>query len=661
MTNGPGTLRASVHLDLRSFALAALASAASPGGRGEPESPEIEFLIGYREAFGSQENAGNSWEQGLADYLARPLPQDLPLLRLAEGLALSRVELLTICIVLAVESDVMIGRAVAKLQSPVGGSRPTLGLMSAALASVGGSDMHAPAAKPIDALLGGNALASGLLTLLNEGAPLAERALSIPAVLCLALNGQNSSWPGTQIGLGNIPPTRVGASILRHAQAEAVGLMTDSLVVRSGSVSEGRSVVCAIAAALDRLAVFVQEGTLTPGFVPWLMLGGLLPVFCFDLGPGERKSIPALPFYKGPTLALCGPDGIVESLGETPRSWSIPVPPAPERRLLWREALGVDDLADDLARYHRHGCGRIAHLARLAHRQALLRGHEKPSHEDLAEASWTGEGAGLDAFAQPLRDRVSDAALVIPASLKQELDRLFLRCRSRDGLVEGLGASAVTRYRPGVRALFVGPSGTGKTLAAGWLATRLGLPLYRVDLASVTSKYIGETEKNLSNLLARAEHAEVVLLFDEADSLFAKRTDVKDANDRFANAQTNYLLQRIETFDGITILTSNTRARFDSAFARRLDLIVDFPLPGPEERRALWQSHLGERHSLALRDLNQLAVTADLCGGNIRNVVLAAAVQAQHHERPITYGDVVEALGGEYRKLGRQMPVELVR
>jgi SpoVK/Ycf46/Vps4 family AAA+-type ATPase len=235
-----------------------------------------------------------------------------------------------------------------------------------------------------------------------------------------------------------------------------------------------------------------------------------------------------------------------------------------------------------------------------------------------------------------------------------------MRCRSRDGLADGLGPSTSTRYRPGVRALFVGPSGTGKTLAAGWLATRLGLPLYRVDLAAVTSKYIGETEKNLAQLLARAEHAEVLLLFDEADSLFAKRTEVREANDRFANAQTNYLLQRLETFDGITILTSNSRARFDSAFARRLDVIVEFPPPGPEEQRALWQSHLGGQHALSQRDLNRLAAAADLCGGNIRNLVLAAAVAARAAGRPIQYSDIAEALAGEFRKLNRQAPPELM-
>ena len=210
-----------------------------------------------------------------------------------------------------------------------------------------------------------------------------------------------------------------------------------------------------------------------------------------------------------------------------------------------------------------------------------------------------------------------------------------------------------------MRALFIGPSGTGKTLAAGWIATRLGLPLYRVDLASVTSKYIGETEKNLAQLLARAEQAEVILLFDEADSLFGKRTDIDDANDRFANAQTNYLLQRIENYDGIVLLTSNSHARFDAAFARRLDFVIEFPPPGPDERRALWLSHLGDRTAVAPAELNRLAALVDLSGGHIRNAVLAAAVHARRASRPIAFADLVGVAETELRKLGRQTPVEL--
>ena len=132
--------------------------------------------------------------------------------------------------------------------------------------------------------------------------------------------------------------------------------------------------------------------------------------------------------------------------------------------------------------------------------------------------------------------------------------------------------------------MFVGPSGTGKTLAACWLAKRLQRPLYRVDLANINSKYIGETEKNLARLFERAERTEAVLLFDEADSLFGNRTDGRDANDRFANAPINYLLQRIETFDRIAILTSNSRTCFDPVFLRRMDLIIDFPTPAAAER-----------------------------------------------------------------------------
>jgi SpoVK/Ycf46/Vps4 family AAA+-type ATPase len=170
---------------------------------------------------------------------------------------------------------------------------------------------------------------------------------------------------------------------------------------------------------------------------------------------------------------------------------------------------------------------------------------------------------------------------------------------------------------------------------------------------------VGESEKNLALLLARAEQAEVVLIFDEADSIFGKRTDIKDANDRFANAQTNYLLQRIESFDGIVILTSNSRGRFDSAFMRRLDAIVDFPIPGPEERRRLWQSHLGNQPSIDSRDINKLAASTDLCGGHVRNVVLAAAVLAQSESRSIEIDDILRGLESEYRKLGKQLPVEL--
>jgi SpoVK/Ycf46/Vps4 family AAA+-type ATPase len=284
-----------------------------------------------------------------------------------------------------------------------------------------------------------------------------------------------------------------------------------------------------------------------------------------------------------------------------------------------------------------------------------------PDLSDIRHASWGGEGGGLAGLARPITDRICDDALVLPQSLREELELLLQRCRQRETLAKGLGVTMAARYRLGVRSLFVGASGTGKTLAAAWLATRLGTPLYCVDLSAVTSKYIGETEKNLATLLARAEHEDVMLLFDEADSLFGKRTDIRDANDRFANAQTNYLLQRIEEYRGIVILTSNTRNRFDAAFTRRIDMIVDFPMPGPEERRDIWLSHLGAGHGISAGEVNRISAGADLCGGHIRNVVLTAAVLASRESRTIAYGDILAGMQVEYRKLGRQLPAELSR
>ena len=559
----------------------------------------------------------------------------------------------------------MCGRAIAHLQAPVGGSRPTFGLLAAAL------NEFDDAENVIAAILTGAGVKSGLLQILNDGAPLAERPVAVPVPLCLALNGEkaagdHAAWPGTVLGrneMCNIPlPPSILAEARKHARGIAGGSQ-NALVLRSGSTTEAKAVACEIAESLGLAALFVDpdkgrapQGT--PGLGPWLLLRRLVPVFCFELGPGERKALPALPHYRGPQLAICGPEGSLESAGETVPGWIIGVPPRQERIGLWKTALGSRTLAHKLCG-HRHSSGRIAQLGRLARYHSLQDGRNKPQMQDVVAASWTAEGAGLEALAQSLPDLISDDALVMTSGLRDELNRLLLRCRGREGLADGLGASALAKYRQGVRALFTGPSGTGKTLASGWLATRLGLPLYRVDLAAVTSKYIGETEKNLAQLLARAEHAEVILLFDEADSMFGKRTEVKESNDRFANAQTNYLLQRIESFDGIVFLTSNSRARFDPAFFRRLDTIIEFPVPGPAERRCLWQSHLGNDHLVSQRELNQLSTAGDLYGGHIRNAVLTAAVLARAEGRPIGYGDILQALADEYHKLGRQVPSDL--
>ena len=638
------------------------------------EETAAEWSAGLRPAF-EGENAQSRSQTGaptggqaetphVVSYNFESAFADTRLLKLGAELGLTPFELLSVALAVATEDDAFAGRALARVQAPIGGARPTLGLLATAFAAALGASES-----PYSVLLNGAAVNTCLLTLLNETAPLPERAIAVPAPLCLALNGHPAPWPGVTLASSDALPLMLPPSTLREAARHAVALGASAhsgLLLRAGSLAESRAVAGVIARALGREAAFVETDKLA-GVGPWLRLRNLLPVFVCELGPSERRVLPALPGYDGPLLALAGPDGGVETVRGAMPVWTLPVPPAAERETLWRAALGesVNGLAGQLAQHHRHGAGRIAQVGRLARQHASLRvgaGSDASSalqESDVLDAAWAADGGGLDSLAEPMRAPVSDAALVVPPALREQLELLALRCRSRDGLVEGLGPAATARYRPGVRALYTGPSGTGKTLAAGWLATRLGLPLYRVDLANVTSKYIGETEKNLAQLLARAEQAEVVLLFDEADSLFGKRTDIRDSNDRFANAQTNYLLQRIESYDGIVLLTSNSRARFDSAFARRLDCVLEFNLPSPDERRALWLAHLGEHHELAPAELNQLAALADVAGGHIRNAVLTAALIAREAGRKIRRAECVRGLEMEYRKIGRQLPGEL--
>jgi hypothetical protein len=637
---------------LRAFALAAAAAMVQDAP--EDGAPiELRYL---REQLAIVAAAGTSWHERLPAYLSRPREIDARLLALARELNLSLAEIIATALASAVEDDLMVGRALAYLQAPVGGSRPTLGLLASLLAGL----PECP--EPLQTLAAGGAQRAGVLALQSES-PLPERAVAVPVPVALGLRGIACDWPGISIDLGGLPeialPTSMQAEAARHAAALAA-TPSRALAIRSGSAVEARTAACAVAAELGRRAAFVETDRLA-ALGPWLFLHGLVPVFCVELAPGEHRRLPPVAGYRGPLLAVCGPDGTIEALGEAAPSWRLPTPRSAERLSLWERALGDAPLARRLAAEHRHSSGRIAELARAARHQAILRGRAVPERADVIAAARVAEGQGLGALAQPMNDAVDDDALVVPGTLREELAGLAARCRARETLTEALGPAARARYHPGVRALFFGPSGTGKTLAASWLATLLGIPLYRVDLAAVTSKYIGETEKNLAQLIARAEHAEVALLFDEADSLFGKRTDVKDSNDRFANAQTNYLLQRIETFDGIAILTSNSRARFDSAFSRRLDAIVEFPLPGPEERRALWIAHLGAAHGLSTPELNELAATADLAGGHIRNAVLAAAASTHADGRAMAYGDIVRGLAAEYRKLGRQMPSGLAR
>jgi SpoVK/Ycf46/Vps4 family AAA+-type ATPase len=206
----------------------------------------------------------------------------------------------------------------------------------------------------------------------------------------------------------------------------------------------------------------------------------------------------------------------------------------------------------------------------------------------------------------------------------------------------------------GIAALFAGASGTGKTLAAEVLASALRLDLYRIDLSAVVSKYIGETEKHLRVVFDAAEQGGAVLLFDEADALFGKRSEVRDSHDRYANIEVGYLLQRLEAYRGLAILTTNQRSALDDAFQRRLRFVVEFPFPGVDERARIWRRSLPERLPTQGVEIDRLA-RLNLAGGHIRNIALGAAALAADADSPLRMQHLLAATRTEYIKLERPL------
>jgi hypothetical protein len=348
--------------------------------------------------------------------------------------------------------------------------------------------------------------------------------------------------------------------------------------------------------------------------------------------------------------------------------------PALERRFsqcggLLRET-GFEPTGDTLALLADGGqqAGRLAVVRLLAQEGPLRRlGLLAPAEGDAPlkgglrlVGSWlewiagAGPRPGAELAATTARRLTTDMAwqdLVLPAGTLRQLEEIETYLHHRPTLLAAWGMAK--RLRPGYRALFHGPPGTGKTLTAALLGARLGLEVRRVDLSQAVSKYIGETEKNLAAVLDRAEQRQWLLLFDEADALFGKRSETRDAHDRYANQEIAYLLQRLETFQGVVILATNLPANLDGAFLRRFESVVYFPMPGPEQRLRLWREAFSPLAQLEV-DLEALAVRHELSGGLILNVVRRVSLQAiAAGGRPIGEADLLRAIRQELEKEGK--------
>jgi SpoVK/Ycf46/Vps4 family AAA+-type ATPase len=277
---------------------------------------------------------------------------------------------------------------------------------------------------------------------------------------------------------------------------------------------------------------------------------------------------------------------------------------------------------------------------------------------ELGRAVWDAcrvtARSGLDDLAQRLETAASFDDLVLPPSQTEQLADIASQVRNRVKVYDEWQMSGPSRRGLGISALFAGPSGTGKTLAAEVLANTLRLDLYRVDLSQVVSKYIGETEKNLRRIFDGAEGGGAVLLFDEADALFGKRTEVRDSHDRYANVEISYLLQRMESYQGLSLLTTNMRGALDPAFLRRLRFIVTFPFPGPAERAQIWARAFPSTTPTEGLDVAKLA-RLSVAGGNIRNIALSAAFTAAERGGPVGMADVLRGASAEFAKLERPL------
>jgi AAA+ superfamily predicted ATPase len=330
---------------------------------------------------------------------------------------------------------------------------------------------------------------------------------------------------------------------------------------------------------------------------------------------------------------------------------------APGRLAAWRRALGGDDSTGMLGPLAEQFALDADDIVRIAAADPGGKGHA----ERLWDAARAASRRGFDGLAQRIEARAGWNDLVLPDDQKRTLQTLVAQVRQRSRVYGDWGFAAKSARGLGIAALFSGGSGTGKTLAAEVLANELRLDLFRIDVASVVSKYIGETEKNLARVFDAAEAGGAILLFDEADALFGKRSEVRDSHDRYANIEVTYLLQRIEAYRGLSILTTNMKQAIDAAFLRRLRFVVAFPFPDAAARAEIWDRVFPPQTPRRV-DRDKLA-RLSLSGGHIRNVALCAAFLAAEQGRDaiVTMAHLRRAAEAEFVKIEKPLPAAELR
>ena len=442
--------------------------------------------------------------------------------------------------------------------------------------------------------------------------------------------------------LNLVGPPGSGKQAVARALCERLGLRL--LRLRAGRLPAAGPDRGEVVAILEREAVLLQLAYYVDATESW----------------GESTApAPAEALEQLPTLLVIG----------SAEPWPMDQPrltvrvPKPERSAqagLWRRALGpaavaLDGHLDALVQQFELGPSTIARVVASA-RQATRYEHPDAAESVRASDLWQACREELVPEMQTLARRIVPCHtwedIVLPPDALSHLREIAAQVASRARVYESWGFGTKLGRGRGINALFAGPSGTGKTMAAEILANHLRLDLFRIDLSGVVSKYIGETEKNLARVFDAAEQSGAILFFDEADALFGKRSEVKDSHDRYANIEINYLLQRMEDYRGLAILATNMKASLDQAFLRRLRFLVEFPFPDAGARRAIWRGMFPAQADVQNVDYDGLA-RLEVSGGSIKNIVLNAAFLAAAAAEPIQMRHVLHAVKRECAKLGK--------
>jgi hypothetical protein len=574
------------------------------------------------------------------------------------GLDSLDVELLLVA--LAPDLDARFERLYGYLQDDVTRRRASAGL---ALELAGASPLQVEARRRLAA--GAPLVDGGLVVVEDDDRPFLTRALRVPDRVTMHLLGGDTPDPSVESLLA-APPQWHGDP--PTALARALAASARLVYLRERTAAIGAPFAAAAFRELGRGVIAVDLTRLTARDDPALVARlALREARLADAGLaiGPIESLLALDPGAVRTFAELEWPTVLTGAPAWDPIWSTAVPlvlelgavPAAVRAATWRATVDGDappglDPASVTSQFLL-GPVQVARAATAARLAAGLEGRPLEA-EDLRAGARAQSSSGLERLARRIAPRAGWADLVLPDEVVAHLRELAARGEHRELVFEEWRMAGSSARGRGVKALFAGESGTGKTLAAEVLAHELGLDLYSIDLATVVDKYVGETEKNLDRIFGEAESVHGVLFFDEADALFGKRSEVRDAHDRYANVEVAYLLQRMEAFDGIAILATNLRANIDDAFARRLDAAVDFPMPDEEHRRRLWDLCLGPNVPRAPDlDLEFCARAFELSGGNIRSVALGAAYLAAAREGAVGMADLIHSTRREYRKLGR--------